>query len=133
MLFSCQVLSHLLQPCELQHTKLPYPSPSSGACSNSCPLSRWCHPAISFFVTTFSSCLQSFPASVSFSMNWFFATDYQSIGVLASASVLLMNIQGQFPLGLTGLIPLLSMAFKSLLKHHSSRASVLWHSVFFMV
>jgi len=78
----------------------------SGVFSNSCPLSRWCHPTILSSVITFFSCLQSFPASGSFPMSWLFASGGQSIG--ASASVLSMNIQDWFPLGLTGLISLLS-------------------------
>ena len=78
---------------------------SPGACSNSCPLSRWCHPTISSSVAPFSSSPQSFPASGSFPMSWLFASGDQSIG--ASVSVLPMNIQGWFPLGLTGLISLL--------------------------
>ena len=81
------------------------PSPTSGAYSNSCPLSRWCHPAISSSVVHFSSCLQCFPASESFPMIQFFASGGQSIGVSSSASVLAMNIQDWFPSGLTGLIP----------------------------
>ena len=75
---------------------------------NSCPLSWWCHPTISSSVTPFFSCPQSFPASRSFLMSWLFASGGQSIGASASASVLPMNIQGWFPLGLTGLISLLS-------------------------
>ena len=75
-------------------------------CSNSHPLSRWCYLTISSFVIPFSNCLQSFTASGSFSMSWLFASGGQSIG--ASASVLPMNIQGWFPLGLTSLISLLS-------------------------
>ena len=75
-------------------------------CSNSCPLSLWCHPTISSSVAPFSSCLQSFPESGSFSMSWLFASSGQSIGALAS--VLLMNIKDWFPLGLTGLISLQS-------------------------
>ena len=74
-------------------------------CSNACPLSQWCYPTISSSVVPFSSCLQSFPASRSFLIGWLFASGGQSIGASASASVLLMNIQGWFPLGLTGLIP----------------------------
>ena len=78
------------------------PSPAPGACSNSCPLSRWCHPTISSSVIPFSSChLQSFPASGSFPVSQFFPLGGQSIGVSASASVLPMNIQDWFPLGLT--------------------------------
>ena len=97
-----------LQPHGLQHARLPCPSPSPGACSNSCPLSQWCHPTISSSVVPFSSCLQSFPASGSFPMSWLFASGGQSIGALASASVLPVNIPDWFPLGLTGLISLLS-------------------------
>ena len=118
----------------LQHTKLPCPSPTPRAYSNSCPYSRWCHPAISSSVVPFSSCLQSFPASGSFSMSWFFASGGQSIGVSASASVLPMNIQDWFPLGCTR-FDLLAIqgTLKSLLQHHSSKASILWHSAFFIV
>ena len=81
---------------------------SPEVCSHSCPLSRWCHPTISSSVTPFSSCLQSFPASGSFPVSQFFASGSQSFGASASASVLPMNIQGWFPLGLTSLISLLS-------------------------
>ena len=76
--------------------------PAPRACSNSCPLSWWCHPTISFFVVPFSSCLQSFPASGSFLMSWLLVSGGQTTG--ASASVVPMNIRGWFPLGLTGLI-----------------------------
>ena len=96
---------------ELQQVRLPYPSPSSGVCSNSCPLSQWCHQAIPSSVAPFSSCPQSFPASGSFPMSWLFISGGQSIGASASASVLPMNIQGWFPLGLTGLISLLPKGF----------------------
>ena len=84
----------------LQDTRPPCPSP--GAYSNSCPLSRWCHPTISSSVVPFSPSFQSFPASGSFPMSQFFASNGQSIGVSASASVLPMNIQDWFPLGLVG-------------------------------
>ena len=104
LLFSHLVLSDSLQPHGLQHARLPGPSLSPGVCSNSCPLSWWCHPTISSSATPFSSCLQSFPASGSFPMSWFFASGGQSIGASASASVLPLNIQGWFPLGLTGLV-----------------------------
>ena len=90
--FSHSVMSNSLWPHGLQHTRLPCPSPTSTACSNSCPLSRWCHPIISSSVTPFSSCLQFFPASGSFPMNQFFVPDGQSIGVSTSSSVLAMNI-----------------------------------------
>ena len=106
--FSCSVVSYSLQPHELQHVRLPCPSPTPGACSSSCPLSRWCHPTISPSVVPISFCLQSFPASGSFPMIQFFASGGQSIGVSASASVIPMNIQDWFPLGLTGWISLQS-------------------------
>ena len=106
-----------LWPHGLQHTRLPCPSPTPGACSNSCPSSEWCHPTISSSVTSFSSCPQSFPASGSFPMSWLFASGGQNIGVSASTSVLPMNIKGWLPLGLTGLISLhpkgLSRVFSS--------------------
>ena len=106
--FSHPVVYESLWPHELQHTRLPCPSPTPVAYSNSCPFSWWCHPTISSSVITFSSCLQSFPASGSFQMSQFFPSGGRSIGASASASVLPMNIQGWFPLGLTGLISLQS-------------------------
>ena len=106
-LFSHSVMSNSLWPHGLQHTRLPCPSPSSIVCSNSCPLRQWCYPTISCSVSPFSY-LQSFPASGSFPMSCLFASGGQSIGDSASASVLPMNIQGRFPLGLTGLISLQS-------------------------
>ena len=108
LLFSCSVLSDSLRPSGLQHTRLPCPSPSPGACSNSRPLSWWCHPTSSSSVVPFSSCLQSFPESESFPMSWLFTLGGQSAGASASASVPSMNIQDWFPLGLTGLISLQS-------------------------
>ena len=102
--FSCSVMSDSLPSHGMQHTRLPYPSPTSGACSNSCPSSQWCHPIISSSVVPFSSFLRSFPASGSFPMSQFFASGGQSIGVSASASVLPVNIQDRFPLGWTGWI-----------------------------
>ena len=108
LLFSRSIVSDSLQPHGLQHASLPCPSLSPRICSNSCPLSGWCHPTISSSVIPFSSCLQSFPASGSFLMSWLFASGGQNIGVSASASVLPMNIQGWFPLWLTGWISLLS-------------------------
>ena len=106
--FSCSVMSDSLWPHGLQHTRLPCPLPTPKACSNSSPLSRWCHPTISSSVIPFSSCLQSFPASESFPRSQFFTSGGQSIGVSPLASVLPMNIQDWFPLGLTGLISLQS-------------------------
>ena len=87
---------------------LPCPPPSPGACSNSCPSSRWCHPTISSSVIFFSSCHLSFPASGSFPMSQFFASGRKIFGASASVSVLSMNIQGWFPLVLTSLISLQS-------------------------
>ena len=101
--FSRSVVSDSLQPHGLQHARLPCLSPTSGACSNSHPSSRWCHPTISSSVIHFS-CLQSFPVSGSFPVSQFFTSSGQSIGVSTSASVLPMNIQDLFSLGLTGLI-----------------------------
>ena len=124
---SLQLFSHvrLFVTHGLQHTELPCPSPTTRAYSNSCPSSQWCHPTISFSVIPFSSSLQSFPASGSFPMHQFFISGGRNIGVSASASVLPMNIQDWFPLGLTGWIFLLSKGLKSLLQHHSSKASIL--------
>ena len=88
----------------LQHTGLFYPPLSPGVCLNSCPLSRWCYLTILSFAISFTFCLQSFPSSGSFPMNWFFESGGQSIGASASASVLPVTVQDWFPLGLTGLI-----------------------------
>ena len=92
--FSCSVVSDSLRSHEPQHARPPCPSPIPGVYSNSCPLSRWCHPTISSSVIPFSSCPQSFPASGSFPMSQLFALGGQSIG--ASALVLLVIIQGWF-------------------------------------
>ena len=97
-----------LQPHGLQHTRPPCPSPTPGVHSNSCLLSQWYHPTISSSIIPFSSCLQSFPASGSFQMSQLLASGGLSIGVLASASVLPMNIQDWFSLGWTGWISLQS-------------------------
>ena len=106
--FSCSIMSDSLWPHELQHTRLPCPSPTHGAYSNSCPSSWWCHPTISSSLVPFSFCLQSFPASGSFQMSQFFTSGGQSIEVSASASVLPMNTQDWSPLGWTGWISLQS-------------------------
>ena len=105
--FSCSVVFDSLWPHGLWHCRLPCPSPTSRACSDSCSLSQWCHPTISSSVICLS-CLQHFPASGSFLTSQFFASDGQSIGASALASVLPMNIQDWFPLGLTGWISLQS-------------------------
>ena len=107
-LLNPKVMSNSLWPYQLQHTRFPCPSPFPRVCSKLCPLSHRCHPTISSFVVPFFSCLQSFPASGSFPMSQFFASGGQSIKASASASVLPMNVQGLFPLGLTGLISLQS-------------------------
>ena len=133
-----QLLSRvwLCEPHGLQHTRLPCPSPSPGACSNSCPSSQWCHTTISSSVIPFSSHLQPFPVSGSFLMSRFFTSDGQSIGV--SASAVFSSIQFQLPSSeYSGLISfrmdwldLLAVqgALKSLLQHHSWKASVLQRS-----
>ena len=109
---SCSVMSNSLQPHGLQHDRLPWPSPTPGAYSNSCPSSQWCHPTISSSVIPLSSFhLPPFPESGAFQMSQFFPSDGQRIGVLASASVLPMNIKDWFPLGWTGWISLQSKGF----------------------
>ena len=117
-------MSDSLQPHELQHARLPCSSLSPEICSDLCPVSQWCHPTISSSVIPFTSCPQTFWASGSFLMTQFFASGGQSIGVLASASVLPMNIQDWFPLGLTSLVFLLSKGLSRVFsnttvqKHH---------------
>jgi len=106
--FSHSVMSDSLWPHGLQHTSLPCPSIYSGAYSNSCSSSQWCHPTVSSFVIPFSSCLQSFPASGSFPKTQFFASGGQITGVSASASILPMSIQDGFTLWWTGWISLQS-------------------------
>ena len=106
--FSCSVVSDSLRPHESQHARPPCPSPTPGVYSNSCPSSRWCHPAISSSVIPFSSCPQSLPASGSFPVSQLFASGGQSIGISASVSVLPMNTQDWSPLGWTGWISLQS-------------------------
>ena len=118
------VVSDFLWFHGLQHARLPCPSTTPRACSNSCPSGRWCHPTISSYVVPFSSCLQSVPASGFFPLIQFFTSGGQSIGVSASALVHPMNIQGLFPLGLTGLISLLSKGPSRVLQHHGSKVSI---------
>ena len=123
--FSCSVISNSLRSHESQHTRPPCPSPTPGVYSNSCPLSRWCHPAISSSVVPFSSCPQSLPASESVPMSQLFAWGGQSIGVSASTLVPPMNTQDWSPLGWTGWISLqskgLSRVFsKFLLEGHNT-------------
>ena len=115
--FSRSVMSNILRPHGLQHARLPCPSPTPGACSDSCPLSQWCHPTIPSSAVPFSSCLQSFPASGSFPMSQFFISGGHTTRASALASVLPMIIPDWFPLGWTGWISLqskgLSRAFSS--------------------
>ena len=123
VVFRHWVISDSFQPHELQHARPPCPSLSSGVCSNSCPLSQWCHSTISSSVAPFS-CPQSFPALGYFPVSHLFASGGRSIGASPSASVLPMNIQDWFPLGMTGLISLqskgLSRVFSNttVQKHH---------------
>ena len=119
-------MSDSLWPHGLQHTRLPCPSLSPEVCSNSCPLSRWCHPTVLSSVAPSSSCLQSFPVSGSFPMNLLFTLGGQSIGASASTSVLPVNIQGCFRGGLTHLISWQSKGLSRLF----SRTAV-WKNQFF--
>ena len=125
-------MSDSLQPHGLQHARFPCPSPTAGAYSNSCPLSRWCHPTISSSVIPFSSCFQSFPSSGFFPTSQFFTSGGQSIGASASASVLQWT-RDLFPLGWIGWISLQSKGLLSLLQQHSSKASIFQCSAFSMV
>ena len=124
-------MSSSLRPRGLQHARFPCPSPTPRIYPNSCPLSQWCDPTISSSVVLFSSRLQSFLASGSFPVSQFFASGGQSIGVSASASVLPMNTKDWPPFWLD----LLAVwgTLQSLLQHHSSKASILQCSVFFIV
>ena len=128
MVFSHSVISDSLRPHGLQYTRLPCPSVSPRVCSNSCPLSQWCHPTMSSSVAALSSSFHSFPASGCFPMSRLFTPGGQSFGASTSASVLLMNIQGWFPLGLTGLIFLQS---KGLSRVFSS--TTVWKHQFFSI
>ena len=126
LLFSHSVMSNSFWPHGLQHINLPCLSPSSRVCSNSHSLSRWCHPTISSSVVPFSSCLLSFPASGSFPRSRLFTSGGRSTGASASASVLPMNIQHWFSLGLTGWISLQSKGLSRLF----SRATLQKHQFF---
>ena len=127
------VESYSLRPHGLQHARLPCPSPTPRVYTNSCPLSRWCHPTISSSVVPFSSLHKSFPASMSFQMSQLFTSSGQSIHVSASMSVLPMNIQLiSFRMHWLDLLAVQG-TLKSLLQHHSSKASILRCSAFFIV
>ena len=133
LLFSHSGMSDSLQSHGLQHAWLPCPSPSSRADSNSCPLSRWCHPTISSCFRPFASCLPSFTASGSFPISWLFTLGGQVLEFQISISpsnedsgLISSRIDWFDILTFQGIL-------KSLLQHHSSKISVLWHSDFFMV
>ena len=115
--FSHSVMSDSLRPHEPQHARSPCPSPTAGVYPDPCPLSRWCHPAISYSVVPFSSCPQSFPASGSFPVSQLFASGGQSVGVSTLASVFPMNTQDWSPLGWTGWISLQSKGLSRVFSH----------------
>ena len=131
--FSHSVVSDSLRPHEPQHTRPPCPSPTPGVYPNSCPLSQWCHPTISSSVIPFSSHLQSFPATGSFPVSQLFASGGQSIGSFS------FNISPTKHPGLISFrmdwldLLVVQGALKSLLQHHSSKASIIWRSAFFTV
>ena len=131
--FSHSVMSDPLWPHEPLHARPPCPSPTPRVHPYPCPLNRWCHPTSSSSIVPFSSCPQSFPASGSFPMSQPFPFGAQSIGVSASTSVLSMNTQDWSPLGWTCWISLQSKGLSSLVQHHSSKASILQCSAFFIV
>ena len=130
--FSRSVVSDSLRPCESPHARPPCPSPTPGVHSDSRPSSQWCHPAISFSVVPFSSCPQSLPASESFPMSQLFAWGGQSTGVSALVSFLPKKSQISFRMDWLDLLAVQG-TLKSLLQHHSSKASILWCSVLFTV
>ena len=124
--FSCSVVSDCSWSHRLQHARPLCPSPTPRVYSNSCPLSWWCHPTISSSVICFSFHLQSFPESGAFPVSQFFTSGSQSFGVLASASVLTMNIQDWFPLGLTYLHTLHSSGLSRIFS-----STAIWKHEFF--
>ena len=132
--FGLSVMSDSLRRDGWQHVRFPCPSPTPGAYSNSCPLCQWYHPTISPSVFPFSSHLQSFPASGSFPVSWFFASGGQSIGVSASVSVLANEYSGLISFRMDWLdIPIVQRNLKNLLQHLSSKVSILWCSDFFII
>ena len=128
--FSHSVMSDSLRPHESQHARSPCPSPAPGVHPNPCPSSWWCHPTMSSSVIP---CLQSLPASGSFLMSQFFASGGKSIGASASASVLQMNIRGLISFTIDWFDLLAVQGTLKNLQHHSSKASVLWCSAYFMI
>ena len=131
--FIHSVVFDSLWPHELQHTRLPCPSPTPGVYPNSCPLSRWYHPTISSSFVPFSSYLQSFPISGSFQMSQFFSSGGQGIGVSSSASVLPMNTQDWSHLGWTSWISLKSKGLSRVFSNTTVQKHLLLLSVFFIV
>ena len=132
--FSHSVVSDYLQPHWLQHARPPCPSPTPGIYSNSCPLSQWCHPAISSSVVPFSSLLQSFPASGSFLVSQFFTSGIQKYWSFSFN----INPSNEYSVLISFRMDWLDLlavqgTLKSLLQHHSSKTSVLQHSTFFIV
>ena len=128
-------MSNSLWPHELQHGRFPRPSPSPKVCPSSCPLHGWCHPTISSSDALFSFCPPSFPALGTFPMSQLFASDDQNIGVSASVSVLpTSKYSGLISLKIDCFdVFVVQQTLRSLLQHHSSKASILWHSAFFTV
>ena len=132
--FTRSIVSDSLWPHEQQHARLPCPSPTLWAYSNSCLLSWWCHSTISSSIISFSCRLQSFPASGSFPMSRFFTSGSQSTGVSTSESVFPMNIQDWFPLGWTVLISLHSKRLSKVFSNNTIQKHLFfWHSIFFIV
>ena len=130
-LFSCWVVSDSLRPHGLQRARHPCPPLPPGACSSSCPSSLWCHPTVSSSVTSFSSCPQSFPASGSFPMSRLFISGGHSFSISISPS---NEYSGLISYGIDWFDDLaVQGTLKSLLQHHSPKASILWCSAFFMV
>ena len=131
---SVTVVSNSLWPCGLQHARLPCPQPTPGAHSNSCPLCWWCHPTISSTIVPFFSCFQSFPASGTFQMSQFFASGGQSIWSFSFSISPSNEYLGLISFRMYWLDLLaVQVTLKSLLQHHSSKASILWLSAFFIV
>ena len=134
LFFSHPAVSDSLRPHGLQHTRPPRSSPSPEVCPVSCPLHQWCHPAISSSDTLFSFCPQSFPASGTFPVSWQFVSDDQNTGALALAIRPYNEHSGLISLKTDWFdLHAVQHTFRSLLQHHSLKASILWCSAFFIV
>ena len=133
LLFSHSAVSDSLWPHGLQHARLPCPSPTLRACSNSCPSSQWCHPIISSSVVPFSSCLPSFPASGAFLVSQFLASGGQSIGTSASASVIPMLFRTDFLYDWLVGSPCSPRDSQEFSPTPQFKSTILQHSSFFMV